>query len=199
MFVLPTLKYEYNALEPFVDGKTMEIHHSKHHQGYINKLNTALQADPEKLNMNLADLILHKDSFDPAIKKAVTNFGGGHYNHKMFFDLLSPTPGEMSSELAQQVNQDFASKDAMLEEFFNTAAGVFGSGWAWLVKNQDGSLTVQTSVNQDTPLTATQKPIMVIDLWEHAYYLQYQNRRPEFIKAFLSILDWQEVSKNYSA
>jgi Fe-Mn family superoxide dismutase len=199
MFELPNLKYEYNALEPFVDAKTMEIHHSKHHQGYINKLNAALESHADKKDMSLSELLLQKDSFDADLQKAVQNHAGGHYNHCLFFDIMSPNPGQMSSELKSQIESDFGSQDNMIEEFFNAAASVFGSGWAWLVKDKDGHLTVQKTANQDTPLTQTQTPILGIDVWEHAYYLKYQNKRPDYIKAFMSVLDWQKVSDNFKS
>jgi len=199
MFELPKLKYEYNSLEPFVDAKTMEIHHSKHHQGYINKLNAALDSHADKKDMSLKDLLLQKDSFDSQLQKAVQNHAGGHYNHSLFFDIMSPTPGAMSTELQSQIEADFGSKDNMVEEFFNAAASVFGSGWAWLVKDANGKLSVQKTANQDNPLTASQTPIMGIDVWEHAYYLKYQNKRPDYIKSFMSVLDWQKVSDNFQS
>lgn len=198
MFTLPELNYEYKALEPFVDAKTMEIHHSKHHQGYINKLNAALESHEDKKDLSLSELLLKKDSFDPQLKTAIQNHAGGHYNHCLFFDIMSPNPGQMSQELVDQINKDFGSKDQMVEEFFNSAASVFGSGWAWLVKDENGKLSVEKTSNQDTPLTETKKPIMGIDVWEHAYYLKYQNMRPEYIKAFMSVLDWQKVSNNFA-
>jgi Fe-Mn family superoxide dismutase len=198
MFQLPNLKYEYKALEPFVDAKTMEIHHSKHHQGYINKLNAALESNTQAQNLSLKELLLQKDSFDPSLKTAIQNHGGGHYNHTLFFDIMSPNPGQASKELKDQISKDFGSHDNMVEEFFNAAASVFGSGWAWLVKDKAGKLSIAKTANQDNPLSQDQTPIMGIDVWEHAYYLKYQNLRPEYIKAFMSVLDWEQVSKNFN-
>ena len=199
MFTLPELNYNYKDLEPFVDAKTMEIHHSKHHQGYINKLNAALESHSEAKGPSLKELLLNKDSYDPSLAKAIQNHAGGHYNHCLFFDIMSPTPGEMSSELKSQIESDFGSHDNMVEEFFNAAATVFGSGWAWLVKDNEGKLSIAKTANQDNPLSQTHTPIMGIDVWEHAYYLKYQNLRPEYIKAFMQVLDWNKVSQNYNA
>ena len=198
MSTLPKLNYEYKDLEPFVDAKTMQIHHSKHHQGYINKLNKALESNADAQQLSLRELLLKKDSFDPAIAKAIQNHAGGHYNHCLFFDIMSPQPGQMSQELKEQVQKDFGSHDNMVEEFFNAAATVFGSGWAWLVKDAEGSLSIAKTANQDSPLSGSHTPIMGIDVWEHAYYLKYQNLRPDYIKAFMQVLDWAKVSKNYN-
>ena len=198
MFTLPKLNYEYKDLEPFVDAETMRIHHSKHHQGYINKSNKALESNPDAQQLSLKELLLKKDSFDPDLARAIQNNAGGHYNHSLFFDIMSPKPGQMSQELKDQIQKDFGSHDNMIEEFFNAAATVFGSGWAWLVKDSAGSLSIAKTINQDTPLSESHTPIMCIDVWEHAYYLKYQNLRPDYIKAFLQVLDWAKVSKNYN-
>lgn len=199
MFTLPELGYAYSALEPHIDAKTMEIHHTKHHQGYINNLNAALESHSELQAKSLEELLSNLDSLPQEIKTAVQNNAGGHYNHTLFWKIISPNQkGEISDDLLNQINTSFGSFDKFKELFSTHAAKRFGSGWAWLVKNQDGSLEVISTPNQDTPLALGKQPILGLDVWEHAYYLNYQNRRADYIQSFWDIVNWQEVSKIYS-
>ncbi len=195
---LPELGYEYNALEPNIDAKTMEIHHSKHHQGYVNKLNTALEGHTEladlPLNQLLADLSLVPEN----IRTAVRNNGGGHYNHSLFWQIMSPNPGEMSDELSGKINETFESLDNMKEQFNKAAATRFGSGWAWLSVSKHGDLVISSTANQDNPIMEGDTPILGLDVWEHAYYLNYQNKRPDYISAWWNSVDFAKVSENYS-
>ncbi len=195
---LPELGYEYNALEPNIDAKTMEIHHSKHHQGYVNKLNTALEGHTEladlPLNQLLADLSLVSEN----IRTAVRNNGGGHYNHSLFWQIMSPNPGEMSDELSGKINETFESLDNMKEQFNKAAATRFGSGWAWLSVSKHGDLVISSTANQDNPIMEGDTPILGLDVWEHAYYLNYQNKRPDYISAWWNSVDFAKVSENYS-
>ncbi|MFP4186640.1 MAG: superoxide dismutase [Acholeplasmataceae bacterium] len=195
-YELPKLPYAFDALEPFIDAKTMEIHYTKHHQGYVTKLNAALDKHPEldtPLETLLADL-----SLVPAdIRTAVQNNGGGHFNHSFFWPLLKVNDGQTpKGELANAINKAFGSFDAFKEEFSKVAATRFGSGWAWLIVTPNKQLKVLSTPNQDTPL-AEGKPILGIDVWEHAYYLNYQNRRPDYISAFFNVINWDKVEELY--
>ncbi|MCB2194869.1 MAG: superoxide dismutase [Bacteroidetes bacterium] len=195
-FELPKLGYDYNALEPHIDARTMEIHHSKHHGGYTNKLNAAIEGT-ELENQSIED-ILSKASELPG---AVRNNGGGFYNHKLFWEIMSPNGGgQPKGDLLDAINRDFGSFDKFKEEFNNAAATRFGSGWAWLI-NQNGKLVVSSTPNQDNPLMDLAEvkgtPILGIDVWEHAYYLKYQNKRPEYIDAFWNVIDWDQVAKRF--
>lgn len=196
---LPKLGYDYNALEPFIDATTMEIHHTKHHQAYVDKLNAALEKYPELFAKPLKELISDLNNVPEAIRSAVRNHGGGHFNHSFFWPLLKinndQTPG---GSLVESIIATFGSLEKFREEFSQAAAGLFGSGWCWLVHN-GADLSVVTTANQDNPLSSNLQPIIALDVWEHAYYLKYQNKRPDYINAFWSVLNWEQAQKNFSA
>lgn len=195
---LPPLPYAYNALEPHIDAKTMEIHHTKHHQAYIDKLNAALEKHPELQQKTVEELLKDLNAIPEDIRTAVRNHGGGHYNHSMFWKIMAPNTGGMPTEkLADAINTKFGSFDKFKEEFNNAAIARFGSGWAWLSVDKSGSLVVTSSANQDCPLSEGLNPILGLDVWEHAYYLNYQNRRPEYVTNWWNVVNWAEVSKNF--
>ena len=197
-YTLPKLSYEYNALEPQIDAKTMEIHHSKHHQAYITNLNAALEKYPELQEESLESLIQNVNNVPEDIRGAVRNNGGGHLNHTMFWDFLSPNKGQKPSEvLMDAIIASFGSFESFKEQFSNAAKTRFGSGWAWLVIADDKSLKVVSTPNQDNPLTDGLIPILGLDVWEHAYYLNYQNRRPDYINSFFEIINWEKVEQLY--
>lgn len=196
--VLPELKYSYDALEPYIDKLTMEIHHSKHHGAYVNNLNAALENYSELQEKNIEELLTSLDQVPEAIKAAVRNNGGGHYNHSIFWDIIGPNGGgEPSGNLKKAIERDFGSFEKFKEEFSKAAAGRFGSGWAWLVINKEGKLQVVSTPNQDNPISEGLKPVMGLDVWEHAYYLKYQNRRPEYINAWWNVINWKAVEERY--
>lgn len=197
MFTLPELPYAYTALEPAIDAKTMEIHHTKHHQTYVDKLNAALTNHPDLLKMDVEELLRSIDTVPAEVKTAVQNHGGGHANHSLFWTILSPSPGEPDGKLLTAIEKNFGNVDAFKTKFTEAATTRFGSGWAWLVVNQDRSLEVISTANQDSPLMTKQTPILGLDVWEHAYYLNYQNRRPEYIEAFWGLVNWAEVERRY--
>ena len=201
---LPPLPYAYDALAPHIDAHTMEIHHSKHHQTYVNNLNAAVQGTPfaeEPVEQLIADL----NRLPEALRNAVRNNGGGHANHSLFWSVMAPTGhgdgGAPSGALAQAIDRDLGGMEAFQKAFTQAALTRFGSGWAWLVANAQGQLAVESSANQDSPLMAGigsgRTPILGLDVWEHAYYLQYQNRRPEYIAAFFHVIHWDEVARRY--
>ena len=197
-FKLPSLPYAADALEPHIDAKTMEIHHGKHHNGYTTKLNAAIEGtalEGKSIEEILGDLDMSN--------AAVRNNGGGYYNHCLFWEIMGPDAGEMSSELSAAIESAFGSFDAFKDAFSKAAATQFGSGWAWLCVHNDGKLEVCSTPNQDNPLMKDIKcggtPILGLDVWEHAYYLNYQNRRPDYIEAFFKVVNWSEVSKRYAA
>ena len=195
--VLPEIPYAYDALEPFIDAETMEIHHSRHHQTYVDKLNAALQGHDDLRGQSAEELIAHLDQVPDAIRGAVRNHGGGHANHSFFWPLLKkdvPAQGPAVEAITAQ----FGSFENFKNQFSNAAALLFGSGWAWLVKEENG-LTIVTTANQDNPLSLGRKPVLGIDVWEHAYYLKYQNRRPEYIEAFWQIVNWEKVNEYFEA
>ncbi|GAB5443683.1 MAG: superoxide dismutase SodA [Fuerstiella sp.] len=197
-YSLPDLPYAYDALEPHFDSKTMEIHHTKHHQAYINKVNDALEGT-EWADKCINEVMRQLNSLPENIRGAVRNNGGGHSNHSLFWTVLSPDGGGApSGELADAINAACGSFDSFKEKFANAGATQFGSGWAWLSVKSDGSLTVESTPNQDTPLSEGRTPILGLDVWEHAYYLHYQNRRPDYISAFWNIVNWDEVARRYS-
>jgi superoxide dismutase, Fe-Mn family len=198
-FELPELGYAYNALEPHIDARTMEIHHTKHHAAYTNNLNAALDGHADLQRKSLEDLLGAINSVPESIRTAVRNNGGGYANHNLFWTVIAPGGGTASSDLANAINAKFGSMDAFKEKFASAAATRFGSGWAWLVVKSDGSLDVYSTANQDSPLMDGDTPILGLDVWEHAYYLNYQNRRPDYIKAFWNIVNWSEVSQRYAA
>lgn len=194
-FELPELPYAYDALEPHIDKETMNIHHTKHHNGYVTKLNGALEGHSDLQDKSLEDLLANLNDLPTDIQGAVRNNGGGHANHSLFWTVMSPNGGgEPTGELADKINATFGSFDKFKEEFANAAATRFGSGWAWLVAN-NGNLEITSTPNQDTPLMEGKTPILGLDVWEHAYYLNYQNKRPDYISAFWNVVNWEEVSK----
>ena len=197
-FILPSLPFAYDALSPVIDATTMEIHHTKHHQGYVDKLNQALQGT-EAESYSLEELMQHISRFDTAVR----NNGGGHYNHSLFWESLSLTPQQPSDGLHQALTAQWGSVDHFKEAFAQAAATRFGSGWAWLVVSFDGTLAITSTPNQDNPLMDINqgepgRPLLGLDVWEHAYYLTYQNRRPEYIQAFWDVVNWDKVSERYA-
>lgn len=196
-FELPKLNYDYNALEPNIDAQTMEIHYNKHHGTYVNNLNNALEGHDDLADLSLVELLSDLDRVPEDIRTAVRNNGGGHFNHTLFWELLSPEKTELNGELKEAIENKFGSLDEFKDAFSKAAATRFGSGWAWLVVNKDGELEVVSTPNQDTPLADGKKPVVGLDVWEHAYYLNYQNRRPDYIKAFFEVLNWDQANKNY--
>ncbi|WP_323617188.1 superoxide dismutase [Erysipelothrix rhusiopathiae] len=198
-YKLPELSYDFNALEPQIDAKTMEIHYTKHHQTYITNLNTALEKHPELEQESLTNLIENLKNVPEDIRTAVQNNGGGHLNHTMFWEFLSPNKGQEPGEaLMNAINHDFGSFDAFKEAFSNAAKTRFGSGWAWLVMDSNKSLKVVSTANQDNPISDGLTPILGLDVWEHAYYLNYQNRRPDYINGFFEIINWAKVDQLYT-
>lgn len=197
-YQLPELPYAYDALEPHIDAKTMEIHHSKHHNTYVTKLNAALEGHDDLASKSIEDLVSNLDAVPENIRTAVRNNGGGHANHSLFWQVMSPNGGgNPSGELADAITNKFGSIDKFKEEFANAGATRFGSGWAWLVLN-NGELEVTSTPNQDTPLMEGNTPILGLDVWEHAYYLKYQNKRPDYISAFWDVVNWDEVARRYN-
>ena len=198
-YELPKLNYNYNALEPYIDENTMTIHHSKHHAAYVNNLNAALESYPELQEKTLSELLLDLDSLPEAIRTAVRNNGGGHYNHSFFWTLLKNNLGsEPEGDLLEAINKAFGSFEEFKSAFTKAATTRFGSGWAWLSLDSSGNLKVTSTANQDNPIVEGLKPILALDVWEHAYYLKYQNKRPDYISAFWNVVDWNEVSRLYT-
>ncbi|MDA0684444.1 MAG: superoxide dismutase [Bacteroidetes bacterium] len=197
---LPDLAYAHNALEPHIDARTMEIHHGKHHAGYVAKLNAALEGHEALTGKSVEDLLGDMNAVPDAIRGAVRNNGGGHANHTLFWSIMSPNGGGTpSGDLAAAIDSAFGSLDAFKSEFSAAAGTRFGSGWAWLVVKADGSLAVYSTANQDSPLMEGHTPILGVDVWEHAYYLNYQNRRPDYVSAFWNVVDWNAVATNFAA
>ncbi len=198
-FELPQLPYAYDALEPHIDKETMNIHHTKHHNTYVTNLNNALEGNEELLSKTVEEVISNFDAVPESARTAVRNNGGGHANHSLFWQVISPNGGgEPTGELAEAINSKFGGFEGFKEEFTKAATTRFGSGWAWLVVN-NGELEVTSTPNQDSPLMEGKTPILGLDVWEHAYYLNYQNRRPEYIGAFWNVVNWEEVGKRYSS
>ncbi|WP_240222766.1 superoxide dismutase [Rheinheimera hassiensis] len=196
-FTLPELPYSYNALEPHLDALTMEIHHSRHHQTYVNGLNAALEGSAYT-DWPLQRLLKEIAALPQPLQKAVRNHGGGHANHSLFWQVMSPQGGdEPTGELAKAITQHFGSFAQFKQQFIQAALSRFGSGWAWLVKDQHGKLQVSSSANQDSPLMERLTPILGLDVWEHAYYLQYQNKRPDYVAAFFNVINWPYVAGLY--
>ncbi len=194
---LPELPYAYDALEPHFDKETMNIHHTKHHNTYITNLNNALEGHADLANKSVEELISDMDAIPADIQTAVRNNGGGHANHALFWTLLSPNGGgEPTGALKEAIDAKFGSFDAFKEEFAKAGATRFGSGWAWLVLN-NGELEIMSTPNQDSPLMEGKTPLLGLDVWEHAYYLNYQNRRPDYISAFWNVVNWDEVAKRF--
>ncbi|MGN5171138.1 superoxide dismutase [Aeromonas sp. 102P] len=197
---LPALNYAYDALEPHIDALTMEIHHSRHHQTYINNLNAALEGAPELAALPVEELLRRFDTLPATLQGAVRNHGGGHANHSLFWLVMSPQGGgEPGGELALAIERELGGFDAFKQAFTQAALSRFGSGWAWLVVDKAGRLQVESSANQDSPLMHGHTPILGLDVWEHAYYLKYQNKRPDYIAAFYQVVDWAEAARRYQA
>lgn len=197
-FTLPNLPYDFNALEPHIDARTMEIHHGKHHNAYVTNLNKAI-AGTDAENLSIEDICKNISKYPVAVR----NNGGGHYNHSLFWTVMSAKGGSPSGALADAINAAFGSLDEMKAQFNAAAAGRFGSGWAWLIKDASGKLAITSTPNQDNPLMDVAEvkgtPILGLDVWEHAYYLNYQNRRPDYAAAFWNVVNWDEVAKRFGA
>ena len=198
-FTLPALPYDFAALEPSIDARTMEIHHDKHHAGYVNNLNAALEKAPELQSKSLDDLLQHLDAVPESVCTAVRNNAGGHWNHSMFWEIMSPKGGgEPTGKLADAIKKSFGDFATFQTQFADAAAKRFGSGWAWLVKD-GGKLSITSTPNQDTPVMEKKHPILGVDVWEHGYYLKYQNKRPDYVKAWWNVVNWPEVGRRFEA
>ncbi|EJY55301.1 Superoxide dismutase [Alicyclobacillus hesperidum URH17-3-68] len=198
-YQLPPLPYAFDALEPHIDALTMEIHHDRHHGTYVTNVNKAIEGHADLESKTVEQLISNLDAVPEDIRTAVRNNGGGHANHSMFWQLLSPNGGgEPTGKLGDAIRQTFGSFDAFKQQFAAAAAGRFGSGWAWLVVD-NGKLAIMSTANQDNPLMEGKKPVLGLDVWEHAYYLKYQNKRPDYIAAFWNVVNWDQANKNYEA
>lgn len=197
-FKLPKLHYELNALEPFIDTRTMTIHYRMHHAGYVKKLNNALESHPDLEDKRILELLHDLESVPLEIRSAVRNNGGGHANHSLFWTSLSTeTGGEPTGALAELIQTTFGSYNDFNEQFCRVALNLFGSGWAWLCVDEDGKALITTTANQDNPITTGLFPLLGLDLWEHAYYLNYENRRADYVSAWWNVIDWENVSANY--
>lgn len=197
-FQLPALKFSFDALEPVIDARTMEIHHDKHHAAYVNNLNKALESAPELYKKPVEEVLRDINKVPESIRTAVRNNGGGHANHTLFWEILNPGGARQpSGALKAELEKTFTSFDGFMEKFSSAAASRFGSGWAWLVVDGNKQLQVYSTANQDSPLMDGHTPILGLDVWEHAYYLTYQNRRPDYIKAFWSVVNWTFVEQQY--
>jgi len=195
-FTLPALPYAYDALEPHIDARTMEIHHTKHHQAYVNNLNAALEKAPQLEGKSLDDLMKSINSVPEAVRTAVRNNGGGHWNHSQFWEWMGPKRGgEPTGRLADAIKSSFGDFAKFKEQFAAAAAGRFGSGWAWLIDEGNGKLSITSTPNQDNPLMEGKKAILGLDVWEHAYYLKYQNKRPDYVAAWWNVVNWDAVAK----
>jgi len=192
-FELPKLKYSYDSLEPHIDSKTMELHHSKHHQTYVTKLNAGLEKYPDLLNTEIVDLISQTFNLPDDIKNIVKNHGGGHINHSLFWEIISPNPTEISEDIKNSLAKTFGSYEDFTKKFNDQALALFGSGWTWLIRNKEGNLEIKNYPNQENPIMYGEEPILGIDLWEHAYYLKNQNRRNEYLESWWKVLDWSQV------
>lgn len=202
-FSLPSLPYDFAALEPHIDARTMEIHHGKHHQAYIDKLNTALEQAPEWQERSIEQILCNLEQLPETVRTAVRNNGGGHYNHSLFWESLAPAGkggGEPTGELAQKITEQFGSFAEFQKLFAEAATTRFGSGWAWLIAEPSGKLAIVSTPNQDNPIMEdlTVLPLLGLDVWEHAYYLNYQNRRPDYITAWWNVVNWQTVANRYA-
>ena len=195
---LPALPYDFAALEPHIDAQTMQIHHGKHHQAYVNNLNAAIEKAPELASWSLDDLSSNVAKVPEAVRTAVRNNGGGHWNHSMFWQQMKAGGSEPSGKLADAINAAFGNLAGLKEKFAAAAAGRFGSGWAWVVAN-GGKLAIESTPNQDNPLMDGKTAILALDVWEHAYYLKYQNRRPDYVTAWWNVVNWDDVAARYGA
>ena len=197
---LPPLPYAFAALEPHIDAKTMEIHHGKHHQAYVNNLNAALEKAPELQGKSLDELLRDLTKVPEAIRTAVRNNGGGHWNHTMFWQIMAPNAGgQPSGKLGDAITKAFGGFDKFKEQMSAAGVGRFGSGWAWLIAEKGGGLKIESTANQDSPIMEGKTALMGIDVWEHAYYLKYQNRRPDYLAAWWNVANWPEIAKRYDA
>ena len=197
-FTLPPLPYDFAALEPHIDAKTMEIHHGKHHQTYVNNLNAAIEKAPDLASKSLDDLMRSVNTVPESVRTAVRNNGGGHWNHSMFWQIMAPKAGgEPGGNLGNAIRTAFGDFAKFREQFTAAGVGRFGSGWAWLI-NTAGKLSIASTPNQDNPLMEGQRAVLGVDVWEHAYYLKYQNRRPDYIAAWWNVVNWKEVEKRFS-
>jgi Fe-Mn family superoxide dismutase len=192
---LPDLNYSYAALEPYIDATTMEIHHQKHHGGYVTKLNAALEKYPDLQKLSAEKLLEDLDSLPEDIRQMVRNNGGGHVNHSFFWELLRPDVA-LEGDIAEAIKAQFGDEDTFKSRFVQTAMGRFGSGWVWLI-SRNGNLEIMSTPNQDSPLSAGLRPVLGLDVWEHAYYLKYQNRRKDYAEAFFNVVDWEKVNDLY--
>jgi Fe-Mn family superoxide dismutase len=198
-FTLPPLPYAPDALEPHIDAQTMQIHHGKHHNAYVTNLNAALEGQAELQKKTIEELIGNLNAVPEAIRTAVRNNGGGHYNHTMFWEIMTPGGAKApAGALAQAIDKAFGGFDKFKEQFQKAGATRFGSGWAWLVRGKDGALAIESTPNQDCPLMDGRHPVMGCDVWEHAYYLKYQNRRPDYLAAWWNVVNWDVVGKRFS-
>lgn len=195
---LPALPYAHDALEPHIDAQTMEIHHGKHHQGYVNNLNAALEGHDDLANLDVEELLRNINQVPEDIRQAVINNGGGHANHSLFWSIMSPNGGEPGGEIAAAITSTFGSLEAAKEQFVTAATTRFGSGWGWLVLGDNG-LEIYSTGNQDSPLMQGHVPLLGIDVWEHAYYLKYQNLRPDYVEAWGNVINWTRVNEIYVA
>lgn len=199
-YELPALPYGFADLEPYIDARTMEIHYTKHHQAYADKLNAALDIHPELYEKSVEDLLTHLDAVPEDVRMAVRNHGGGYYNHTLFWQYMSPHPSEtLSDDLTAAIVRDFHTLEACKDIFHKTAVGQFGSGWAWLIMSADKKLSIVGTQNQDNPISQGNIPLLGIDVWEHAYYLAYQNKRADYVNAWWHVVDWEQVSARYRA
>lgn len=197
-FQLPALPYSYDALEPSFDAETMHLHHDKHHQAYVNNLNAVVAAHPELAGKTLEELVTNWATAPETARAAVRNNGGGHFNHSFWWLTLGKGGTAPVGELGKAIDAKFGSFSSFQEQMTKAAMGVFGSGWAWLVKQPDGTLAIESTANQDCPITAGHKPVLGVDVWEHAYYLRYQNRRADYVKAFFQVVNWDSVSGQFA-
>ncbi|HUX85398.1 MAG TPA: superoxide dismutase [Chloroflexota bacterium] len=199
-YEVPALPYEYNALEPTIDEQTMRIHHDRHHGAYVSNLNAAVEKHPELFSKSVEELISNLSAVPEDIRTAVRNNGGGHANHSLFWTILGPNAGgQPTGTLSDAINKTFGTFDQFKSQVQSAGATRFGSGWAWLSVNKDGSLLIESTANQDSPLSEGRTPILGVDVWEHAYYLKYQNRRPDYLAAFWNVVNWSAVAQRYEA
>ncbi len=198
-FALPDLPYAFNALAIAIDEQTMQIHHDRHHKAYTDNLNNALKDHPEWQKKSIVELLSNLQAVPAEVRTAVRNHGGGYFNHTLFWRMMSPNGGAPTGDLAAAINRDFGSFDGLKEKFNKAASTLFGSGWAWLVRTAEGKLDVAQTPNQDTPLASGQKPVLGLDVWEHAYYLKYQNKRADYITNFWNVINWEQCAKNFAA